>query len=39
MLFNRTASIIIGKEGGTGKELSGLRVLFLDSEGINEVAQ
>lgn len=33
MLFNRTASLVIGKEGGSGKELSGLRFSFSIQKG------
>jgi len=33
MLFNRTASLVIGKEGGKGKELAGLRFSFSIQKG------
>lgn len=33
MLFNRVASLVIGKEGGKGKELAGLRFAFSIQKG------
>ena len=33
MLFNRICSLVIGKEGGKGRELSGLRVAFSIQKG------
>lgn len=33
MLFNRVCSLVIGAEGGTGKELSGLRIAFSIEKG------
>ncbi|MGL6011262.1 MAG: phage protein, partial [Shewanella oncorhynchi] len=33
MLFNRVASLVIGKSGGTGRELSGLRISFSIQKG------
>lgn len=33
MLFNRVCSLVIGKEGGKGRELSGLRIAFSIQKG------
>lgn len=36
MLYNRTASLVIGKDGGKGKELSGLRFAFSIQKGATQ---